>query len=537
MQTSPSTSSPRALVRYALPLVLGVAVALLQWGNGWAADGPAAAPVAALDTTETDTTLEARDQRRAFVSADSLSTVIEDDETLRHLFGNVYVRQNETHLYSDEATHFVDESEYLFMGNVVIIEETDTLRADTVRYDEREEVGRARSNVWLTDGEVDIRSPRAIHYSQEGRSVFLDGVTLEDSASTLLSEEGEYFSDEERADFVGDVRFTDPETYLESDSITYFRATDDTDARGNVSIERRGGHEEVAAEDDTTARTYLFGDRARSEDEGAYSRIDGNALLLQIETDSLGVPEDTLFISAERIDAAQSDSLRRLTAIGSARAWQRDIASTADSMVYDRILEDDQVAHEESRLYYDPFAWFEDAQVSGDRIRVAAQNRSVDTVFVRENAFAAELDTTVDRIHQLKGRDITGYFEDEELQLLDVEHNAEAIRFLTEEGVSEPDGATEASGDRILARFADSELDEIVFLEGIRGSYYPRAEVPDPLELDGLRWRPEERPIKSEYMDDDRVRPWLESPPLVMDPGASADQLQDREEPAPLADD
>ena len=531
--------SQRRMTRYVAPLLVGAVVMLMQWGNGWAMSATETTqPIAghAADIVETDTTLEEREQplgererRRVFVSADSLSTVQEDGETLRHLIGDVFVQQNETDLYSDEAIHYMDRAEYLFTGNVVVIEEGDTLRADTVRYDEREEIGHARSNVWLTDGEVDIRSPRAIHYSQENRSVFLDGVVLEDSARTLLSEEGEYFSDEERAEFVGDVRLTSPETYLESDSLTYFRATDETDARGNVSIERRGGHEDVA-EEDTTARTYLFGDRARSEDDGDYSRIDGNALLLQIETDSLGMPEDTLFVRSERLDAYRSDSLRRMVAIGSARAWQRDIASVADSMVYDRIIEDDVVAREETRLFYDPFTWFEDAQVSGDRIRVAARDRSVDTVFVRDNSFAAEHEAVHDRVHQLKGRDITGYFEEDELRLLEVEHNAEAIRFLTEG--DEPNGATEVSGDRILGRFTEGDLTSITVYDGIRGQYFPQADLPDPLELDGLRWRPDDKPLKSEFMDDPRVTRWLEEPPLAAQPEEEVDQIRGREESA-----
>src|SRR5690606_41928205 len=107
--------------------------------------------------------------------------------------------------------------------------------------------------------------------------------------------------------------------------------------------------------------------------------------------------------------SAGSDALGRSSAIDSVRTWQRELAATADSVVYDRMrvasdslttnsdsepgplagpndegddlnadmsAQDDappdssDVRHEEVRLFRSPIAWLQDHQASGDTLIV-----------------------------------------------------------------------------------------------------------------------------------------------------------------------
>lgn len=272
---------------------------------------------------------------RAVVNADSLSALERNGEPLQELFGNVYVRQDTTHLYSEYALRYLDRDEVLFIDNVVIHERGDTLRADTVRYNRSSKVGRARGNVYLTDGDVEVRAPRATYFGDEKRSVFPDTITLVDSSRVLRAKQGTYWSDDQRAEFGGQVRLSDPDTYLEADSLTYFRDTERSIARGDVFIDRQGEEE---AEADTTTRTYLFGDRADNQEQRRYSRVEGQAVLVQVRVDSVGAPEDTLVVRAQRLEAFRTDTHRRLVAVDSVEIWQPDLSAVADSVVYDRVV-------------------------------------------------------------------------------------------------------------------------------------------------------------------------------------------------------
>jgi lipopolysaccharide export system protein LptA len=578
--------------------------------------------------------------QRAIVNADSLSALVRDGERLQELFNNVQVRQDTTRLRSNFALRYLNRDELLFTGDVVIYERGDTLRADTVRYDKRTKVGRAWSNVSLTDGEVTVRAPRAIYYTEEKRSVFPDSVTLIDSAQVLRAQSGTYWSNARRAEFQGNVQLTDPETHLEADSLTYYRDRERSIASGRVFIRRVGADE--GAPQDTTTRTYLFGQWADNQEQNRYSHVQGNALLMRVRLDSTGAPSDTLLVRGRRLEAFRTDTHRRLIAVDSVRIWQKDLAAVADSTVYDRVVAtgpldtlatpspipdttapappsarrrtasapapnpspadtttaappdtsaappdsstaspgsavpqpspdtagtaaaaapadttapstpasdttasdttasdttasdttdarpeaknasrwapptartDAELPLEDTRLFRAPVTWFDRSQVWGDSIRVRSRRRSIDTVFVRGRAFAAQRDSTLDRVQQLKGKDLTAYFRADSLRRLVAAPNARAIRFLkTRTGTLK--GAARVSGDRIVLHFRDGEVQRTSVLGGVESTYYRTPEtVPDPFHLDGFQWTPERTPTKKGLLRQPRVRKRLALPP------------------------
>lgn len=587
---------------------------------------PTDLPDATADTGETD---------RVFVTADSLNAIQQDGERIQELFGNVFVRQDTTRLQSDYARRYLQEGELLFIDNVVVFGREDTLRADSVRYDRATEVGRARGNVRLTDGDVTVRADRGTYYAQEDRSVFPDSVTLVDSNRVLRARYGTYWSDEKRAEFGGGVRLTEPETKIVADSLTFYRERDRSVARGNVFIDRW----QKGPDADTTSRTYLFGNRVDNREQRRYSRVEGRALLLRVRLDSTGAPTDTLVVQGRRLEAFRTDTHRRLVAVDSVRIWQSDLAAVADSAVYDRVtavtedttmgpevpidtsrpppdsiggiagkmggrstdttrrrpVEDslkerpgdtdpeaprstdagsapraspsadgdappdstskarrpetpgdqsrgwttptaqseDELPREEIRLYRDPVTWFEGSQASGDSIRVRARDRSPDTVFVRGAAFAARRDSALDRIHQLKARNITAFFRSDSLRRIRGAPNARALRFLAS-GTDSLSGAFRASGDWVVLRFRSGGGRRIKFGPGIQGRLYRKVEnIPDPFELEGFRWIPERRPTRAELLRGKRVRQRLD---LEFTPQRPIAQQAQQPSPAPGAD-
>ena len=559
-------------------------------------------------TPPADTTKETA---RAFVNADSLSTRQRDGERVQELFGNVFVQQDTTRLRSSYALRYLTRSELLFVDDVVVYERGDTLRADTVRYNRATEVGRARGNVQLTNGEVTVRSDSATYYAAEKRSVFPDSVVLIDSNRVLRAQRGTYWSDEARAEFGGRVRLTEPGTTLLADSLTYYRDRDRSIAYGEVFIDRRGDEN---ADADTTARTYLFGDRADNREARRYSRVEGRALLLRVRKDSTGTPTDTLVVRARRLEAFRTETHRRLVAVDSVRIWQPDLSAVADSAVYDRVVaatprreagapvpidttrpapdslvargrgstrssdstdlvsrgtgpeqsappsrsaprrprpprdttrragaatgaaadslaprpsrapstgrsrswdtptaqSDSVLPIEETRLFGAPVTWFQDSQVWGDSIRVRARNRTPDTVFVRGAGFAAQRDSVLDRIQQLKAENIVAFFAGDTLRRIRARPNARAIRFLAAEDNS-LNGAAQTSGDRIELRFQAGRVRRVSVIGGTQTTYYRTPEnIPDPFELEGFQWIPNRRPTRQGLLRDERVRRQLD---------------------------
>ncbi len=439
---------------------------------------------------EADTT-----RQRVQVEAPLFEGETVNGESVQRLSGGVTVRQGETVLKSRQATRFLDQGLILFVGNVVIIERGDTLRAPEVRYDTRTKVGVARGPLRLSDGEVVVTAPRGEYFTREKRATFDEGVQLVDSATVLTSQAGTYFSDEKRAEFAGAVRLDEPSSHLEADSVTYLRETKESFARGNVFIERRGGEDEAAS--DSTARTFLYGARAYSDETRGFSRVEGDPMLARVRFDTLGVPTDTLLLRAPTLEATRTDSTQAFHAWGGMRLWSSDYAARADSAFSFRTTTD-STTREDVRLFGDPIAWFDRVQINADTLRLVASDGSLDTLFAFSNAFAAERDSVTERFNQLKGRVLTGYFLPDSVRIFDATPNAEAIRQRVKDG--QPDGAVEASADRIVLRFRGDVVQRVSVLDGVKSTMYAESIVPATLSLAGFRWRAEERPEKTDLL-------------------------------------
>ncbi len=447
--------------------------------------------------------------------ADNVTRFVRDGQPIQELTGNVRLRQKEIFLWADKVTRFLSRDESLLEGNVVIAQLGDTLFSDKVRYDSNLKIGHATGNVRLSDGEVLVFAPSAVYFSEEKRTIFDENVRLVDSVTVLTSLNGEYFSEEKRAEFFGEVVLEEDRTYMESDSVSYYRETEVSEGYGRVFIERIGDEadDEATARPDSTTRTFLFGDYVYNDNRVGYSRIEGDALLIQLRKDSLGVDSDSLVMKAASMEAIRDDSLQRLIAVDSVKIWRSDFSALADSAVYDRISRDSMPVFEENRLFNEPLAWFELYQLSGDTLRATARDGRIDTLFVRTNAFAAFRDTVTNRINQLKGQHLVGLFEQDSLKTLSVGPQAEWIFFRQkDEGEI---GAAKTSGDRIRLDFAKGALDAISVYEGIQGEYYVGSLIPEPFELNGYRWLPERKPGVAALLSDstriDRLRRKLEA--------------------------
>ena len=458
-------------------------------------------------------------------SANRLEQSTLQGELVRVLEGNVRLRHEETQMRARRVFEYLERNQVLLMGDVLIIERGDSLTADSVLYDKRLKRGTASGDVRLTDGDVNVFSPTAQYYTEEKWAVFDQSVKLVDSVSVMTSQKGEYFSDEKRAEFFGEVALTEDRTYLEADSVTYFRETEISIGRGNVFIERWGGAEEQA--EDTSGVTLLFGRYAYNDNQERYSLIEGNAFLVQLQPDSVEARVDTLLISASRLESIREDSLQRLIAVDSVEIWRDRMSALADSVVYDRITETDSTeGRDENRFYKQPVAWFNDYQITGDTIRATGKRGGIDSLFVQDQAFSVQQDSLLQRLNQIKGQRLIGLFLDDQLERIQVGPRAEAIYYQKDENDG-PNGAIKASGDRIELQFAGNELRRFNFISGIEGSQFPEHLLPQPFELEGLRWIPEERPTREGLLQSEQIIAILERYKDQFTPGDTSAQEQD----------
>ena len=436
-------------------------------------------------------------ERVFFVRADTDSVVVEGDllrgqqegdEFVQYVDGDVMVALESTKITADRAIRNVTRRTITFTGKVVLVDDGDTLRADSLHYEEELEIGYAAGNVRLSDGEVVAMAPMGTHYVEERRAVFPQGLLLEDSISVLTAQAGVYQIEDKVADLTGNVKMESENAELTSDSLTHYRDFAISLARGSVL------YLTVSGEDST----WIAGERLERNAEDSLSIVRGNPLLVHFERDSLSV--DTLIIGAGAFRIQESKNGFRLAAIRDVRVWKTSFAARADSAVYDRPENEE---NESAWFYGEPLIWTDDIQLSGDTVGVVTTEGSLDSLLIRGNAFVAEEDSLTKRINQVRGKGLVGTFQNDSVRVFRIGPNAEAVYFSNRED-GEFDGAVEASGDEIFMQFVGDSR-RIEFITDVQGKRHHESELPDTLVLDGLRWEPTLKPMRERLLSNPLV--------------------------------
>ena len=234
---------------------------------------------------------------------------------------------------------------------------------------------------------------------------------------------------------------------------------------------------------------------------------------------------DTTLVRARRFDALQRDSLRgtltRIVGVDDIRLVQPRMAAVADSVLFERLEPADSTAAVVDRLALfggaRPSIWFDEAQITGDTLIAYARAESLDSLDVLGNAFVAQLDTTLGRIRQMRGRRMQARFVRDSLRALAIWPNAEAIYFrATDEGLL--DGADRLSADSLTFLFRGDELRELRGTRGIEGVAYGPQIIPEPFQLPGYVYTPERRPLRTALLPPDGWEAkWLSNTPGTLE--------------------
>src|SRR5690625_7056100 len=106
-------------------------------------------------------------------------------------------------------------------------------------------------------------------------------------------------------------------------------------------------------------------------------------------------------------------------------------------------------------------------KLNRDTLRVIGRGGNIVSLYANSRSFVARFDSTLQRIHQVKGRDLAAAFVEDTIRTMRTWPNAEAIYFLHDEddGLR---GAVRGSGDEIVFRFSAGELHRVSILSGTR---------------------------------------------------------------------
>lgn len=408
------------------------------------------------------------------LTADSLK--FNTETKIAYFTGPTYIFNKESQLYCEKGFYDTENNKAEFAQNARYFSKERLATADKILYDGKTGKYDLIGNAHFKDTKQEVYAD-AIHYDSQTEKYTFEGktqmVNLEQKQS-VVADNSFYDAKTGTAVYRGNVVLKDSIRQLNTDTLDYNSKTHWANARGNVVLR------------DSNAHILLMAGKADLNDSTGYMIATRHPLLsMLIEKDSLHIVADTLLTFKKNAEQ-KADSTRNLVAYRNVWIYKNDLQAKCDSLAYSS-------ADSIFRFYQNPIIWADSTQFSADTLLLALRNKKIQTITMLQNAFIIN---TTDRhyFNQIKGRDIVGYFHNNEIRRMNVIGNGETVYYLKDEKNAYI-GVNQTICSKMLLYFGNNKVDKIMFYTEPKATLYPMGQVNHTtLQLKGFKWSEDIRP-------------------------------------------
>jgi lipopolysaccharide assembly outer membrane protein LptD (OstA) len=392
------------------------------------------------------------------------------------LSGNVVMRHDSSFMYCDSA-YLNELAQTMEAFSNVRFEQGDTLfiYGDYLFYDANIRLAKLRNHVRMLNNDVTLLTDSFNYDRNANLAYYFNKGQLLDSINDLTSVYAQYSPETKLAYFINSVRLINPDLVLTCDTLEYSAESRIAFLVSPTIIESDSGtiysdqgwyntltkesllqnRSLVVSKDKTKTITAdslfynkeqgfleAFGDMILNDTVkkfillGNYGYYDENTKFA-LATDSAQMIEysqiDSLFLHADTLSMATIDEEREIKAYYGVRFYRTDIQGVCDSLQFNTV---DSILN----MYKNPILWNTDYQLNGDTIRILFNDSTIERLYVLQYSFAfQQLESSIDSsyFNQLKGKNLTAYFDGGEMYKMYVDGNAESIYY----PIDEQDGA------------------------------------------------------------------------------------------------
>ncbi len=455
------------------------------------------------------------------------------------LTGNVYIRHEGITLRCKKAVHYKNENYIKAFGNVVL-NQGDSIRQTSqyTEYNGNTKKALSWGNVMLKDPQMTLRTD-TLQFDRGKQLLFYrHSATIRDSVNTLTSDTGNYYLSLNKFQAISDVVLTNPDYVLNSNHLDYYtdsgqaflygqstiRSDDNLiickkgfyDTQRDISYFTRDAriefdNKEIEADSlyydrnlgfasanqniviiDTLNNSVLKGNYAEFFEKVDSAFVVGRALAVT------NTNKDSLFIHGDTILATGKPEERIIRCYHNVKFFKSDLSGKCDSIHSNQ-------GTGLTQMFVNPILWSNVSQITGDTIQLIndTEEDRLDSLKVLNNAFIINKDSL--GFNQIKGRDLFGKFEDNDLRFVNIVGNGEIIHYVRDEQ-QELIGIEKTSCSEIHFILRESKIEQAKFVNQPDGQTYPPSKLPENArKLRGFNWRNNEQPRSKEdiFLKDD----------------------------------
>ena len=463
------------------------------------------------------------------LNANKLKYMERGNEKIRKLIGDVKLKQKGVTMDCDSAYQFPDENRIKAFHSLHIRQgDSIHLTGNLLRYNGNTRKAIIKESVRLEEDSVTLRTDTLNYDMGTSRAFYTTGGIIEDTNNRLTSKKGYYHSNTKNFFFQDSVRLHNPDYTIYCDTLRYESPTEkayfygptriisDTNllycengwydtkndlARFGKNAYLRSGAKKLFADSlfydrdrsygkarfnirllDTARNLQITGENGEYYENNRPSYITDSVLARKIEA------SDTIYLHADTLKTTRDTAGNQiLKGYYGAKTFETEFQTQCDSLVY--ATQDSLIT-----LNQNPVLWRQHYQMTGEQVKLHTNGKGKIEKMVITNDGLIASKITGNRFNQVKGRKMIGYFNDNELQKMDVIGNAQAIYYLTNEA-GKFRGINKIKASNLTIAFKEQEIENITFREQPEGTVHPPGpEDRSQFELSGFQWLGQERP-------------------------------------------
>ena len=447
------------------------------------------------------------------------------------LIGNVQLKHEDVIMSCDSAYLYKSTGIVDAFSRVRVVQgDTLTLTADRAWYNRNTRLARVRHNVKLVNKDVTLLTDSLDYDRGAGIAYYMGGGVLTQEDKRLTSLRGRFIIEPEIFYFMDSVVITDPDYTIYTDSLKYETGTEISHFGGPTEIysEERYIYCENGWYDSKKDISFVF-DHAYLEEEGRTLRGDtlyydanlgfgrarshvemidtaqnmtlrGHFGLYYRDGDSAMVTDSALMIQVDGPDTlyVHADTLRSMTNPDSAadsrilkayyqvKIFRTDLQAMCDSLVY---VEADSAFD----FFGEPVLWSDENQLTANHIRVVMSNQQLKEMYLNGVSFVTSQIDSV-KFDQMRGKEMVGYFRNNQLVRIDVTGNGQTIYYAEDRGAIVGANKTECSN--LIIYLKDNKISRVNYTTQPDGTYYPLELFPaSESKLADFKWVAQWRPL------------------------------------------
>ena len=400
--------------------------------------------------------------------------IYEGNTKIAELFDNVKLIDKNTVLTTEHLVYNRKSRTAFYDDNGQIVNEDNTLTSKVGTYNTDSKIFYFRDNVVLKNPDSETYSDTLIYNTINETAYFRGPTVMRGEESTIYTEYGWYDTQRDFSKLTKSTRITSSEQTIDADSLLYDNATFFGKAFGNVTIT------------DTLRQVIIRGGYGEMWDDQGKSFITDSALAITYdERDSLYIHSDTMWMYFDKDRQA-----KKMLAYYKVRFFRDDLQGKCDSLAYS--MSDSTI-----RMYTEPVIWSGPNQLTSDSISLVIVNNQVDSLIMYNTAFIVSRDST-ETFNQIRGKDMVGYFRNNQLVTIKVDGNAQTVYYIREED-GYLIGINLSESSEMLIRLENNDVRSINYLSQPQEVMYPETDVPqERTKLKGFSWQELLRPISKE---------------------------------------